>query len=106
MQTHAPIGIALDTGGPYGRVDPALPRLAQHCGARLVPLVALASRSIPFWRNPVLRLPLPGTVLALTAGETVTGQDPDALPRLQASLDRADAEARRQLANGRSASTA
>jgi hypothetical protein len=104
MQTNAPIGIALDTGGPYGRVDPALPRLAERCGARLVPLVALTSRAVRFWSEPRLRLPLPHTALTLAAGETVEGGGPNALGDVQASLDRADAEARRQLASGRPAS--
>jgi lysophospholipid acyltransferase (LPLAT)-like uncharacterized protein len=102
MQGDASIGIALDTGGPYGRVDPALPRLAQRCGASLVPLVALASRSVRFWSEPVLRLPLPQTTLTLMAGEAVDPEAPGALTALQTSLDRADAEARCRLAGGRS----
>jgi lysophospholipid acyltransferase (LPLAT)-like uncharacterized protein len=104
MQTNASIGIALDTGGPYGRVDPALPRLAQRCAARLVPLVALTSRSVQFWSEPVLRLPLPRTALTLAAGEPVEAEAADVLEGLQASLEHADAEARRQLATGRSTS--
>lgn len=106
MQTDAPIGIALDTGGPYGRVDPALVRLAQRCRARLVPLVALTSRSIPFWHDPLLGLPLPGTVLTLAAGETVDAEGADVLGRAQSSLDLADTEARRQLDLGPSTSGA
>jgi lysophospholipid acyltransferase (LPLAT)-like uncharacterized protein len=101
MQTDAPIGIALDTGGPYGRVDPALTRLAQSCDAQLVPLVALVTRSVRFWHEPPLRLPLPRTALTLAAGEPVQADASDAAPNLQASLDRADVEARSQLATGR-----
>ncbi len=103
MQSDASIGIALDTGGPYGQVDPALPRLAQRCGAYLVPLVALASRSVRFWSEPVLRMPLPRTTLTLSTGEAVDSEAPDALAALQASLDRADAEARIRVTSGRPA---
>jgi hypothetical protein len=97
MQTESPIGIAIDTGGPYGRVDPALPRLAQRCGARLVPIVALASPSVPFWREPELRLPLPRASLSLAIGEAVASDDPDAVAKLQSSFDLADARAHRAL---------
>jgi hypothetical protein len=98
IRTQRSIGIAVDTGGPYGEVRSSLPRLAARCGARLVPVAAMASPSLPIWPRPWIGVPLPGAVLSFAVGEAVEGGDsPEVLRRLQASLDRAVEHARSQL---------
>jgi lysophospholipid acyltransferase (LPLAT)-like uncharacterized protein len=98
IRSNQPIGIAVDTRGPYGRVQPSLPRLAARCGVPLVPVVARLSRAFPIWRRPWMGVPLPGTLLSFAVGDPVRGDDsPEGVLRLQASLERADERAREKL---------
>lgn len=92
------LGIAVDTGGPYGQVRPSLARLASGCQALLIPVVARASPVLRFWRQPMLGLPLPGARLAVVVGDPLEGGDPAAPDLLQDALDRADEHARRIVA--------
>jgi hypothetical protein len=97
MRSPRSLGIAVDPGGPYGRVPDSLPELARRCGARLVPIVALADRTLPVRMRPSLRLPVPGSRIAIAASARVAAGDANAREDVQLGFDRAEQRARERL---------
>lgn len=73
IREPGPLSISADGRGPYGHVNPSLPKLIRRRSGLAVPVSVQASRSLLLFHPAHLRIPSPGAQLAIAIGAPITG---------------------------------
>jgi len=84
IREAAPLSIAADGRGPYGRVHPSLPRLVEMRSAIAVPVSVLASPALRSRHGGRIALPMPRARLAIGLGSPIMAVGPGARVTVEA----------------------
>lgn len=94
IREPAPLSLAADGRGPYGRVHPSLPRLLDARAGVAIPVSVVASPVVRSRRGGRLAVPMMRATLAVAIGSPVIADDSGARKMLVDDLEQALCEAR------------